>query len=352
MPDNSEVTTMRELAANMLMVGFPEEQLDADSPICRQIQKTGLGGVVLFDRFYDDRDRVKNIRDSDQLAALTKVLHSCSDRELIIAVDQEGGRVARLKPEQGFVPTPSAAKVSGLHDDEAKRLYEAMGSMLHHHGVNCNFAPVVDLAVNPHNPVIAGIERSYGVDAATVIRMSECFIDAMHANGVMTSLKHFPGHGSSRDDSHQGFTDVTETWNRDELEPFDHLIRYATLDMIMTAHVFNRHLDPDYPATLSKRIIMELLRHELGYGGVVISDDLQMHAIADHYSLEETLTLAINSGIDLLLFGNQLGHHDVGDLIDAICLLVDEGKISREQLEASNWRIEHLKARYRDRAGQ
>ena len=350
MPDKSEVKTLPELAANMLVMGFPEEKLDENSPICRQIATTGLGGVVLFDRFYDDRSRVKNVRDSRQLADLTTMLERCAKGGLIIAVDQEGGRVARLKPEQGFPPTPPAAQMSTFEPGEVKRLYEAMAAMLHRHGINCNFAPVADLASNARNPVIAGLERSYGKDAATVTGMSECFIEAMHAHGVMTSLKHFPGHGSSRQDSHKGFTDVSDTWRRDELEPFVRLIDHGRVDMIMTAHVFNRHLDADRPATLSRAVNTELLRHELGYDGVIISDDLQMQAIADHYTLEETLKLAIDSGVDLLLFGNQLGYHDVQGLIDTICTLVDEGTVARDRLEASSRRIDRLKARYCSKA--
>ena len=155
-------------------------------------------------------------------------------------------------------------------------------------------------------------------------------------------LKHFPGHGSSLGDSHKGFVDISETWRPQELDPYRRLINAGKADMIMTAHVFNSHFDAKYPATLSYYVNTKLLREQLGFKGVVISDDLQMKAISKHYSLKESITLAINSGVDILLFGNQLGEQNLPELIDTILSQVKRGAIKYERIQESNQRIQNL----------
>jgi beta-N-acetylhexosaminidase len=169
------------------------------------------------------------------------------------------------------------------------------------------------------------------------------FIDALESKNIMSVLKHFPGHGSSQDDSHKGFVDVTDTWNEIELEPYKNLIQNFKVKMIMTAHVFNRNLDKNYPATLSYEINTKLLREKLNYQGVIISDDLQMKAISEHYSLKDTVTHAINAGVDILLFGNQLALQETKQLIDTIYKEVKNGSISYDRIIESNKRIAILK---------
>ncbi len=330
----------------MLMVGFDEAVLTSDTPIYRQISEEGIGGVILFDRFFHQRDRVKNIQDPRQLVRLTAQLQEAGKGQLLIAVDQEGGRVARLKPEYGFKPTPSAGVVAMSGETSAKALYADMAKMLAESGINCNFAPDVDLALNEANQVIVGLERSYGDDPDRVSKYGGIFSDALKAGGVIPVIKHFPGHGSSLEDSHEGFVDVTETWNEVELEPFRQLIEAGKAEMVMTAHVFNRHLDPNHPATLSHAVTTGVLREQLGFEGVIVSDDLQMEAIASQYTLEETVTLAINAGVDMLLFGNQLGSNSALELIDLIERQVAAEAISYGRIEAANRRIDALKARY------
>lgn len=156
-------------------------------------------------------------------------------------------------------------------------------------GIGLNMAPVVDLCSNPDNPVIAKYERCFSADPNQVSAQAAAYIDAHHQLGVLTTLKHFPGHGSSRSDSHQGFTDITTTWSETELIPYRCLIAGGRVDAIMTAHVFNARLDDCYPATLSKNVITGLLRGELGFDGVVISDDMQMGAIVDHFGFETAI---------------------------------------------------------------
>jgi len=214
--------------------------------------------------------------------------------------------------------------------------------MLKENGINCNFAPVVDLSVNPNNKVIVGLERSFGGKATNVTAFAKVQIKEQKKAGILSVLKHFPGHGSSLGDSHLGFVDISDTWNEKELEPYKTLIDENHVDMIMTAHVFNSKLDEEYPATLSYKINTRLLRHKMSYRGVIISDDLQMKAISEHFTLKETVTLAINAGVDILLFGNQLGHQDIDELIETIFEQVKNGAISHEKINHANARIKKL----------
>lgn len=155
-------------------------------------------------------------------------------------------------------------------------------------------------------------------------------------------LKHFPGHGSSLGDSHQGYVDISDTWSKKELEPYQTLIDSKDVDMIMTAHVFNSHLDKKYPATLSYKINTKLLREQMNYRGVIVSDDMQMKAISQNYSVKESVALAINSGVDMLLFGNQLANQDIDALVDLILTQVKSGEIPEARIKESNKRIEQL----------
>ena len=339
---NETSPKLKKMIAQMLIIGFEDAKVDASSQIIQDIKKYELGGVILFDRFYDDRNRTKNIRSPKQLQALTKALQKASKKPLLISVDQEGGRVARLKPSYGFTRTPSAKKIGEGTLLEAKKAYKALAKTLHVNGINCNFAPVVDLSINPKNFVIYQLERSYGKSPLHVSQYAGAFIDALRSENVLSVLKHFPGHGSSLGDSHKGFVDVSDTWSKKELEPYRILIEQGKADMIMTAHVYNSRLDAKYPATLSYKINTELLRNTLGFKGVIISDDLQMKAISKHYSLAQTVTLAINAGVDILLFGNQLASQDIEELIETIYQEVQKGHIPLSRIQESNRRIEAL----------
>jgi len=333
---------LKKQIGRMLVVGFEDSTLDKESKIVKQIQKYDLGGVILFDRFYTDRARTKNIKSPQQLQKLTTQLQSFSKKSLLISVDQEGGKVARLKPKYGFLEIPSAKKVSTMGLEDAKKIYNKESQMLKENGINCNFAPVVDLAVNPKNKVIFELERSYGKDVDEVVKYSKTLIESQRDKNIISVLKHFPGHGSSLGDSHKGFVDISKTWSTKELEPYKKLIDSSSVDMIMTAHVFNSQLDPKLPATLSHNVNTKLLRQKMLYKGVIISDDMQMKAISKHYNLKESVTLAINSGVDILLFGNQLAFQDVDELVEVIYAQVKNGSIPYERIKKANERIENL----------
>ncbi len=340
MPDDA---VLKKMIGRMLVVGFDDATIDAQSTIVQELQNYELGGVILFDKFYKEKNHTKNISSPEQLKELTKQLKHYAKKPLLIAIYQEGGRVARLKPSYGFTEIPSAFALSKTSLENAKNIYTLMAQMLSSNGINCDFGPVVDLALNPENRVIVGLERSYGKESEIVTQYAKVFIDALKSKGVISVLKHFPGHGSSLGDSHQGFVDVTQTWSEKELEPYQKLIDANTVSMIMSAHVYNAKLDDTYPATLSYAINTQLLRKKMHYTGVLISDDLQMEAIAKYYSLKDTMTLAINSGIDMLLFGNQLSQTKTDEIVETILAQVKNGAIPLERIIESNERIASLK---------
>lgn len=338
--------TLKKMIGRMIIVGFPDAKIDKNSQIVKDMKQYDLGGVILFDKDNRDRSKTKNISSPAQLKKLTADLKKFSPKPLFISVDQEGGKVARLKPKYGFSKIPSAFKVSKMSYENTIKSYETQSKMLEDAGINMNFAPVVDLAINPKNKVIVGLERSFGSDVRQVVAFSRVEVKEQKLHNVISVLKHFPGHGSSLGDSHKGFVDVSETWSPKELEPYQALIDENLVDMIMTAHVFNSHIDAKYPATLSYRFNTDLLRNMMGFKGVIVSDDMQMGAISQHYSLDKRVALAINAGVDVLLFGNQLDNVSVKELVDSIFKQVKSGAIPMSRIKESNHRIENLHTKY------
>ncbi len=330
----------------MLMIGFYGVSATSNSQICKDIKKYHLGSVILFDVNPVDKSKPKNIATKVQLKKLTQELQACSyDGKLLIAVDQEGGRVQRLKNKYGFYGKfPKASDVVKMDQSQIKDTYTKMSAELASVGVNYNLAPVVDLDINMKNHVIHGLGRSFGKDPKVVAKYASTFIDAMHSNGVLTSIKHFPGHGSSVGDTHKGFVDVTNLWKEIELEPYRLLKDKA--DTVMVAHVFNKNLDAVYPASLSYATITKMLRWKLGYHGVVITDDLQMGAISKKYGLKNTLRLAINAGNDILLIGNQMDPKQVKStrlLVSTIQSLIKTGEVKIESIDKAYRRMQKLK---------
>jgi beta-N-acetylhexosaminidase len=343
---NAQEQALEKRVGQMLMVGFHGTQAPKGSQICSDIQNYNVGAVILFDYNPVDKNKPKNIASKKQLAALTKQLQACSkDGKLLIAVDQEGGKVQRLKSQYGFYGYfPKASDVVKMDQDMIKKTYTKMSDELRSVGINYDLAPVVDLDINMKNHVIHGLGRSFGKDPKTVAQYAGTFIDAMHSNGVLTSIKHFPSHGSSVGDTHKGFVDVTNLWQEGELEPYRLLKDKA--DTVMVAHVFNKRLDAKFPASLSYDTVTKLLRWKLGYHGVVITDDLQMGAISQKYGLKNTLQLAINAGVDILLIGNQLDPKKTVStkrLVDTIVTLVKSGEVTEESIDKAYNRIQLLK---------
>lgn len=340
--------------AQMLMLGFPGETIAAESPISGAIRDYGIAGVVLFDNNVDLGVTDRNITTPAQLKTLTAALQSYAETPIFIAVDEEGGIVSRLKERYGFPATLSASHLGEKNDLSLTRTSsDRLVDTLVEYGLNLNLAPVVDLNVNPENPVIARKQRSFSADPFLVAAHAAEVIESHHRRNIVTCLKHFPGHGSSRDDSHLGLVDVTATWSETELTPYKNLIEQGAVDMIMTAHTFNMTLDPDYPATLSKNTLDGILRKRLGFDGVVVSDDLYMGAIARHYSYETVLEKAINAGVDLLVLANDKQHSpDIAPrTIALVRSMVESGKISLTRIDQACGRVMRLKASYLFRQG-
>ncbi len=330
----------------MIMVGFRGTALDEAPGLAGDLEAQRIGGVVLFDYDVPSRSAGRNITSPRQLRDLTRELQQNASTPLFIAIDEEGGRVSRLKAKYGFPETVSAASLGRLGDtDSTFRAALSTAETLKNAGINLNFAPVVDLDINPANPVIGSLERSFSADPVVATNQAEAVVRAMHSQNVIAALKHFPGHGSSTADTHKDFTDVTRTWKSIELEPYRRLIARGYEDFVMTAHVYNAKLDSLYPATLSHKIVTGLLRDTLGFKGPVVSDDMQMQAIAAHYDLETAIGLAIGAGVDILLFANNSVYDpDIAEKALAIIRkLVETGSVSPERIDRSYRRIMKLK---------
>jgi beta-N-acetylhexosaminidase len=338
---------------DLLLVGFRGTEVEGNEELRALICDVKVGGLLLFER--DAATRApRNIAGAEQLARLTAdaqaLARRCAGRPLLVATDAEGGLVMRLSTRAGYAPTPSAQEL-GDSGDLAQTELDArrLGARLREAGINWNLAPVVDVAVNPANPAVVALGRTYSRDPAEVTAHARAFIRGMHAAGILTALKHFPGHGSSRMDSHHGFTDVTDTADLDvELAPYRALISEGLADSVMPGHVFNRHLDTWYPASLSWHTVRRLLRGRLGFKGVVVSDDLLMGAITQNYGVEDAALLALGAGVDILLIADNNARREPRAAVRvaaAVRRALAEGRLRRSAVEAALHRIEALRGR-------
>jgi beta-N-acetylhexosaminidase len=345
-PSSTPAISLRDRIGQMLLVGFRGLTVDEAAEIVTDIEERNLGGVLLFDTDQPTGSPVRNVESPEQLTALVAGLQALARTPLLVAIDEEGGLVARLDERHGFPPTVSAAEL-GAQDDPAvtRQAGEAIAETLDSVGISLNLAPVVDLDVNPTNPIIGALDRSFSADPAVVTAQAEAFIEGHRAVGVRTTLKHFPGHGSSTGDTHLGVVDVTETWSSIELEPFRSIVVDGLADAVLTAHVFNATLDPEHPATLSQPTITGILREQIGWDGVVISDDMQMGAIREAYGYPDAVRLAILAGVDILTIAQQQVYEAgiVERTIDLIEGFVLDGNLSEERIDASYARIQALK---------
>jgi len=324
----------------MLLIGFPTAEVDQQ--VLEEVRRGKVGSLIIFE---------KNIPPKNSFVALKKITwtyQEASSIPLFICIDQEGGRVNRLKDKYGFPRSITAAAMGKSKSLDSVRFYsEATASTLAGLGINVNFAPVVDLASNPNNPIIAKYGRAFSANEDSVSLLAKEFIRGHRKFNVLTSLKHFPGHGSSRDDTHLGIADVTNTWESRELKPYQTLIDSGYADAIMTSHIVNKKLDPKgNPGTLSSVILTGILRNRLHFGGVVFTDDMQMHAITKHYGLEDAIRLAIDAGVDIMTFSNNISGSDertVDKVHSIIRGMVSRGVITEGRIDESFDRIMKLK---------
>lgn len=342
--------SLKHLAARMLMVGFKGDSITDDNPVVSYLKDVKVGGIILFDIDLTGSRELgsRNITSRQQLHKLTDDLRRIAGYPLLISADQEGGLVQRLKPHYGYEAVPSAKHLGYIANTDSTYFWsEIMAMQLAEAGINLNLAPEVDIH-DDDCPVIGRLDRAYSSNPDSVAIHATAAIDAFHAHRVFATLKHFPGHGSATADSHYGLTDVTQTWSEHELVPFKKLINSGKADAIMTAHIFNRNIDPDYPATLSKKIITDLLRNTLGYNGVVITDDMYMQGIIDNYTIDKALILAINAGADMIIVGNNITTgfepNRPARLVEMIVNAVETGQIDASRLLEANARIDNLLA--------
>jgi len=337
---------LKEKIGQMLIIGFRGTKFQENSFITKAMKNLKIGGVVLFDFDVPSGIFPRNIISPTQTKQLISDLQKHSDTALFVAVDTEGGLVNRLKPKYGFIDIPSAQKMGQGTPEQTKQIAEMLGKELKELGFNFNFAPVVDLNVNPKNPVIGALARSFSADPLKVIAHAESFIVGQKEYNIITSVKHFPGHGSSQTDSHKGITDITNTYQAQELLPFGELIKKGVAQTVMVGHLINKNIDQEFPATLSANFIQKTLKETLGFEGVVVCDDLSMAAISQNYGTKEAAVKMIQAGCDLIIISNNVQTYNENipyQARDAILEAIKKGEISEISVNESFNKIIKLK---------
>lgn len=317
--------------SKMFAIGFDGKIV---TPALGKLLDRGIGAVALFSR---------NIESPQQVARLCFDIQQRAGRPVLIAVDQEGGRVARLR--NGFTPVPSMRSLGATDDAQlAQDIGRLLAAELKAVNIHMNFSPVMDVDSNPANPVIG--DRSFASDPTTVAKMGTALLRGLQQNGVAACAKHFPGHGDTSKDSHfdlptlpHPFSHLQET----ELPPFAAAID-AGVSAIMTAHIIFEAIDPALPATLSQAVVTKLLRQKMKFGGVIFSDALEMKAIADHFSIEETVVKGASAGLDILAICENPDLQNKA--IDVLIAAARSGKISENQIASANRRIDELITQY------
>lgn len=307
-----------------------------DDAVISRIEEYPVGGIALFSR---------NITSAEQLPMFISDLQNSSKYPLFIAVDEEGGRVARIA-NSGYFDVASYKSMEDIGKagdaSKAEEVGRQIGLYLKELGFNLDFAPVADTNTNPQNIVIG--DRSYGSDPALVARMVSAQLDGMHDSGIMGTLKHFPGHGDTKDDTHSGYVSIEKTWDElkeCELVPF--ITALPKADMVMVSHITAVNVTSDkLPTSMSETMITGKLRNELGYDGVIITDAMAMGAVADNYTSADAAVTAVKAGVDIVLMPQNLD-----EAFNGVMNAVTDGEISMKRLDESVMRILKLKARYK-----
>ncbi|MCL6604813.1 MAG: beta-N-acetylhexosaminidase [Paenibacillus sp.] len=328
--------TLEDKIGQMLLVGIEGTVLDPSAK--RMISEDKVGGIILYG------DNISNLQGMVKLINNLKVTNKNNPAPLFISVDEEGGKVSRMPKE--FVTIPSNRTVGNTNNARlAQTMGELLGRELTLTGFNMNFAPVLDVNSNAQNPIIGN--RSFGSSAARVTKMGLAEIKGLRSEGIIPVVKHYPGHGDTSVDSHLELPVVNKTEQQlAKLEwiPFQAAIKDKA-EAVMVAHILFPKLDPNKPASLSKVIIGEHLRGEMGYKGVVITDDLTMGAIMKHYKLAEAAIDTIKAGSDILLIAH--GYDNEKLVLNKIKQSVNNGTISESRIDESVRRILSLKSKYK-----
>jgi beta-N-acetylhexosaminidase len=339
---------LSDMIGQMIMVGFNGFDLREKDPLLASIQAGRAGNSILFER---GTAGTKNIESPGQVRLLTARLQKTAPRPLCIAVVQEGGRAQALTPERGFEGGPAAAILGRGGPDATRAAARRMGLEMAALGINFDFAPVADLQIHlgkPFHSAIAGTQRSFGANPELVAVHVIAFGEGLAQAGVAPCLKHFPGCGSAGEDVRDSLPDISATWRPAELIPFQKAIQAAWPGAVMPGRLHHRGLDALQPAGLSAPVLTGLLRGKMGFTGVIISDDMQRSAPAGYYSLEDRILLAVEAGVDILLFGNNSNAPEVSadEAHAALLRLVRHGRISPVRIEESFARISRLKQRF------
>lgn len=299
----------------------------------QNLEQYPVGGIAVFK---------KNIQDENQLSSLIADFQSASKIPMIVAVDEEGGAVARLANHEAFsLPKYTSTRDIGKTGDpeQARQMGRTIGGYLRFYGFNLDFAPIADVDSNPANPVIG--RRAYSTDAQQTAQMVAAAVEGFHEAGMLCTVKHFPGHGDTGQDSHYGTATSYKTWEEMkamEMLPFEAGIA-AGADVVMTAHITTPNATTDgLPASLSYTMITERLRGELGFQGVIVTDALEMNAIKNHFTPAESAVAALRAGVDVLLMPS-----DLRAAFDGVVQAVEDGTLSEERLNESVRRILTLK---------
>lgn len=327
-------TTITKMVGQLFIIGF--EGKTPSKEVESFIQKNNIGGICYFGH---------NVENPEQLANLTNYLQGLSPQvPLFITIDQEGGLVSRLGPP--FCEAPAPGHLEKSSPTEVFEIMQVMGAEMKAVGINWDFAPVCDVDTNPENPIIGKFNRSYSSNVEVVEKLASGAVRGLQKSGVIACAKHFPGHGDTSTDSHLTLPVIEHTYerlNELELKPFRRVIR-SGVETVMTAHVLYTAIDDAYPATLSKTIIQELLRKECRFDGVVVSDDMHMKGITEHYPNEQAVVLAVQAGIDQLLY--CMNYEAQERALEALVKAVMEKEVPLYKIEESIKRAHSLKKKY------
>jgi beta-N-acetylhexosaminidase len=339
---------LRKKIAQLICIGFDGSDLN-HSPKLKDwlAHDDGIGALILFDYDYKKQVFDKNIKTLNQLKKLNhdiKTFYQAqhpNSPQIWLSIDVEGGKVDRLSKLDSYSNLPSPKKIASLTQAERNQHWKNHALLLQELKIDLNFSPVVDLDLSPYEGIFGPLERCFSDDPIIVAKMANDYIQILNQHHILACLKHFPGHGSARGDSHLDFVDVSDTFILEELRPYQLIqVQPNLLYSVMTAHVINRQLDSKgIPATLSKNILSDLLRAEFGFQGIIISDDLQMKAISKYYSRKDALLKTLKAGSDMFIFGNQLGWDEPQDIINDVVDLVQNNLISEKIINEAYERV-------------
>lgn len=327
--------TLDEKIGQLTIVGVEGTEINENTK--ELIQKYHVGGVIFFK---------ENISSRNQALTLVKSLKDIngSSIPLFLGVDEEGGRVSRMPAE--YKKLPSSGTIGKKNNEEiSKKIGEILGEEVSSIGFNLDFAPVLDINSNPKNPIIG--DRSFGNNSELVSKLGVATMKGIQSKNIISAVKHFPGHGDTSVDSHKGLPTVSNDIKRlrsFELIPFEKAIDNGA-DMVMVAHILLPNIDKTYPSSLSKVVISDILRKELGFNGVIITDDMTMGAITLNYDINKAAVTSLKAGSDIVLVCHDYKKEKT--VIESIKTAVKNKEITEQQIDEKVYRILKLKDKYK-----